>query len=172
MLKLAGMVIVILGSAALGLHQACMYMNRLNNLHEVKKAFLYIQGEIRYMSTPLPELLEEVAGRVKEPFRRFFTEVAAELSRKNAGMVREIWKECYHKEINKDVLEREAEEEFLEMGGQLGGTDSRTQEKAIDYFLEKWEFIIEKRQKEKTNKLRLYYVCGVAGGVLMVIILV
>ena len=162
MLKLAGMVIIILGSAALGMYQAGMYMNRLNNLHEVKKAFLYIQGEIRYMSTPLPELLEEVAGKIKGPFRRFFSEVAAELSRKNAGMVREIWKECYRKEITRDVLEKDAEEEFLEMGGQLGGTDCRTQEK----------FIIEKRQKEKTNKLRLYYVCGVAGGVLMVIILV
>ena len=172
MLKLAGMVIVILGSVALGMYQACMYVNRLNNLHEVKKAFLYIQVEIRYMSTPLPELLEEVAGRVKGPFRRFFTRVADELSGKNAGMVREVWKACYHKEITREVLEKEAEEEFLEMGGQLGGTDCRTQEKAIDYFLEKWEFIIEKRRKEMTNKLRLYYVCGVAGGVLMVIILV
>ena len=83
MLKLAGMVIVILGSVALGMYQACMYVNRLNNLHEVKKAFLYIQGEIRYMSTPLPELLEEVAGRVKGPFRRFFTRVADELSGNN-----------------------------------------------------------------------------------------
>lgn len=132
MLKLAGMVIILLGAAALGMYQAGMYVNRLNNLYEVKKAFLYIQGEIRYMSTPLPELLEEVAGRIKGPFRRFFSGVADELSRKNAGMVREIWKECYRKEITRDVLEKDAEEEFLEMGGQLGGTDSRTQEKAID----------------------------------------
>ena len=49
MLKLAGMVIILLGAAALGMYQAGMYVNRLNNLYEVKKAFLYIQGEIRYM---------------------------------------------------------------------------------------------------------------------------
>ena len=61
MLKLVGIVIVLLGSVALGMYQACMYVNRLNNLHEVKKAFLYIQGEIRYMSTPLPELF--IGGR-------------------------------------------------------------------------------------------------------------
>ena len=46
------------------------------------------------------------------------------------------------------------------------------QEKAIDYFLKKWDYLIEKRRKEKSEKLKLYYVCGVMGGLLMVIIIV
>ena len=71
MLKLAGMVIILLGAAALGMYQAGMYVNRLNNLYEVKKAFLYIQGEIRYMSTPLPE---RVPVHIRQAaYRRWFS---------------------------------------------------------------------------------------------------
>lgn len=172
MLKWIGIAIVLSGSTALGIYKSCMYINRLNNLQEIKKAFLFMQGEMRYMNTPMSELFYMVAHRIKGPFRQFFQKMAERLERKNEGDLREIWKCCMEEEIGVDVLEREAREEFLEMGGQLGCLDRQAQEKAIDYFLEKWEFIIEKRRKEKSNRLRLYYICGVMGGLLVVIILV
>lgn len=172
MLKWIGIVIVLSGSTALGVYKSCMYINRLNNLQEIKKAFLYMQGEMRYRNTPMTELFTMVARRIKGPFRCFFQSMAERLERKNAGDLREIWKCCLEEEIAGDVLEKEAREEFLEMGGQLGCLDRQAQEKAIDYFLEKWELIIEKRRKEKQNRLRLYYICGVMGGLLVVIILV
>lgn len=172
MLKLMGIVIVLLGSTALGVYKSCMYMNQLNNLQEIKKAFLFIQGEMRYMNTPVPELFNLVARRIRGPFCCFFEKMAERLEKRNAGDFREIWRSCLEEEIAEDVLEREAREEFLEMGGQLGCLDRQAQEKAIDYFLEKWEFIIDKRRREKSNRLRLYYMCGIMGGLLVVIILV
>lgn len=172
MLKWMGIVIVVCGSTALGVYKSGIYVSRLNNLYEIKKAFLYIQGEIRYMNTPMPEIFEAVAKRIKGPFRRFFLKMAGSLEQKNAGNFKEVWKCCLEKEILGEALEKEAREEFLEMGGQLGGMDRQAQEKAIDYFLEKWEFIIEKRRKEKSNRLRLYYICGVMGGLLLVMVLV
>ena len=71
-----------------------------------------------------------------------------------------------------EVLEREAVDVLREMGGQLGCLDMHAQEKAIDKKKKKWDYLIEKRRKEKSEKLKLYYVCGVMGGLLMVIIIV
>lgn len=172
MLRIVGIVIILLGSTAFGIYKSCVYVNRLNNLYEIKKVFLYIQGEIRYMNTPMPEVLEGAAIRVKGQLREFFFRIAEELNRKNRKEFRKIWEETIRQELSAEVMEKEALSELSQMGGQLGCLDLKAQEKAIDYFLQKWEFIIEKRRKEKESRLKLYYACGIMGGLLMVIILI
>lgn len=172
MVRIAGIVIVLLGTTAFGIYKSCVYVNRLNNLYEIKKVFLYIQGEIRYMNTPMPEVLDGAAMRVKGQLNRFFRHVAGELNQRNRKEFREIWEETIRQELSGEVMEKEALSELCQVGGQLGCLDLKAQEKAIDYFLQKWEFIIEKRRKEKDGRLKLYYACGIMGGLLMVIILV
>lgn len=172
MVKITGILIILLGTTALGVYKSGQYVRRLNNLYEVKKAFFYIQGEVRYMNTPMPETLEAAAGHVKEPFRCFFYDMARKLEQKNGRDFKGIWDETVSKNISGDMLEKEAREEFFEVGSQLGCLDLKAQEKAIDYFLEKWEFIIQRRRKEKNNRLKLYYVCGIVSGLLTVMILI
>lgn len=171
-LKAAGAILLLLGTTAFGIYKACMYNSRLDNLYEIKKAFLYIQGEIRYMNTPMPETLAGAARQIKGNCRLFFSRVASELDAGSGKELKQVWEKAVVNEIPQGVLEREAVETLREMGGQLGCLDIRTQEKAIDYFLKKWDFLIEKRRREKGEKLKLYYACGVMGGLLMVIIIV
>ena len=90
MVRIAGIVIVLLGTTAFGIYKSCVYVNRLNNLYEIKKVFLYIQGEIRYMNTPMPEVLDGAAMRVKGQLNRFFRHVAGELNQRNRKEFREI----------------------------------------------------------------------------------
>ncbi|MCM1246154.1 MAG: stage III sporulation protein AB [Roseburia sp.] len=172
MLKLAGIFIILCGTTALGMYKSCQYVTRFRNLTEIKKVFLYIQGEVRYRNTPMPETLEAAACKVKGPLGNFFRHVSGSLEKKSGLDFKEIWEQCLFQDVPGEILEREAREELAGMGSQLGCLDRQAQERAIDYFLDKWEFIIEKRQREKSNRLRLYYVCGVMGGLLVVIILV
>lgn len=172
MLKLVGVFVVLLGSTALGIYKSSQYVSRLNNLYEIKKAFLYIQGEIRYMNTPMAETMEAVAGRMKGSLRKFFHDTAIELEKRDAIAFSRVWDVSVKKNISKDILEKEAVDELLGIGSQLGCLDLKAQERVIDYFLEKWEILIERRQKEKNNRLKLYYMCGIMGGLLTVIILI
>ncbi len=171
-LKGVGIVLLLLGTTTFGVYQAGLYIRRLNNLYEIQKAFLYIQGEIRYLNTPLPEALEGAAYRVKEPCARLFSSVAEELGEKAGVEFQYVWKEAVCREITPEILEREAREELMEMGGQLGCLDGKTQERVINYFLEKWEGIIQQRCKEKSHRLKLYYVCGIMSGLLVMMILI
>ena len=166
-LKAAGAILLLLGTTAFGIYKACMYNSRLDNLYEIKKAFLYIQGEIRYMNTPMPETLAGAARQIKGSCRLFFSRVASELDAGNGKELKQVWDKAVVNEIPQGILEREAVEALREMGGQLGCLDIRAQEKAIDYFLKRWDFLIEKGEK-----LKLYYACGVMVGLLMVIIIV
>lgn len=172
MLKLMGIAVILCGTTALGIYKSCQYMSRFRNLNEVKRVFLYIQGEVRYRNTPLPETLAVAALRIKGPLGCFFQHVSGGLDEKRGQDFKAVWERCLREDISGEILEREAREELAGMGSQLGCLDRQAQEKAIDYFLDRWEYIIEKRQNEKGNRIRLYYVCGVMGGLLMAIILV
>lgn len=171
-LKIAGAVLLIFGTTAFGMYKGCQYNTRLMNLYEIKKAFLHIQGEIRYMNTPMAETLEGAARQIGGNCGSFFSRVATELQEGTRKELKQVWEEAVLQEIRGEFLEREAVEALREMGAQLGCLDKQAQEKAIDYFLNKWEFLIEKRRKEKNEKIKLYYVCGIMGGLLMVIIIV
>nr|MBP3599036.1 stage III sporulation protein AB [Eubacterium sp.] len=171
-LKGIGVVLLLLGTTAFGVYQAGRYMHRLNNLYEIQKAFRYIQGEIRYLQSPLTETLEGASYRVKGPCSRLFSKVACELAEKKGMEFQKVWRDTVRQEITAEVLDQEAREELLEMGSQLGCLDGMTQEKAIDYFLEKWEEIIRQRCQEKATRLKLYYVCGVTSGLLVVMVLI
>ena len=156
-IKIAGAMLLLLGTTAFGVYKGCLYNSRLDNLYEIKKAFLYIQGEIRYMNTPMPETLDGAARQMKGQCRKFFSRVAMELYAGRGTELKQVWEETISREIQGEIL---------------GCLDMHAQEKAIDYFLKKWDYLIEKRRKEKSEKLKLYYVCGVMGGLLMVIIIV
>lgn len=171
MTRFLGTILLLAGSAAFGIYQGCLYCSRLGVLYEVKKAFLHIQGEIRYMNTPMPEALESTSRLVKGACQRFFQRVATELEAGKGTELKSIWEEAVRREMTGENMEREAMEELLEIGGQLGCLDRKAQEKAIDYFLKKWDVLIEKRQKEKNIKLKLYYTCGIMSGLMIVIIL-
>ena len=171
MIKILGAVLLLLGTTSFGLYMGCRYNSRLHCLQEFKKAFLHIQGEIRYMNTPMPETFEITARMLRGVCREFFERVAAELSAGMGAELKAVWERTVKSVLTSDILEREAASELSDMGGQLGCLDRQAQEKAIEYFLKKWDVLIERRQQEKKSRLKLYYACGIMGGLMMVIIL-
>lgn len=172
MVKILGVILLLAGTTGYGLYKGCVYSEGLENLYEIKKAFLYIQGEIRYMNTPMPEVLEHAAAQSRGRCRAFFKRAAEGLLAGSGKELREVWEEAAARELGEGALEREALSALRGMGGQLGCLDRKAQERTIEYFLLTWDGLIERRQREKSEKLKLYYVCGIMGGLLMVIILV
>ncbi len=172
MIKWMGVLFLVLGTTAFGVYQAGRYIQRLNNMQEIRKAFLYIQGEIRYLNTPLPEALEGAACRVQGPCKELFLFVADNLNGQAGDEFYNVWKAGMHQVITSEMLEWEAREELKGIGSQLGCLDGKTQERVMEFFLEKWEGIIQQRCQEKKHRLKLYYVCGIMSGLLVVMILI
>ena len=171
-LKWLGAILLVAGTTAYGAYKGCLYKSRLEYMEEIKRAFLFIQGEIRYMNTPMPETLESTAHQMNGACRTFFAQVASGLLDGRGKAFRQVWEEAMKRGLPEEVLERETRAVLQEMGGQLGCLDRQAQEQAIDYFLKKWDELIVKKRQEKKDKLKLYYVCGVMSGLLMVIIIV
>ena len=68
--KIVGSLILVVGTAALGVYYAGQYMERLRNLIELKKALMQMQGELRYLHSAMPDLMETIGNRTQGVLRQ------------------------------------------------------------------------------------------------------
>ena len=74
--KIVGSLILVVGTAALGVYYAGQYMERLRNLIELKKALMQMQGELRYLHSAMADLLETIGNSTQGVLCRFFLSLA------------------------------------------------------------------------------------------------
>lgn len=170
--KIIGSLVLVAGTAALGVYYAGQYMERLRNLIELKKALMQMQGELRYLHSAMPELLETIGKRMRGVLKRFFLSLASEMEKREQGDFVSLWDRQIKEKIPDSALEPEARTLLWEMGRQLADNDRQSKEDGITFALKQLEEMIEKRNKEKQNRLKLYYVCGIMVGVMLTILLV
>lgn len=170
--KIIGSLVLVAGTAALGVYYAGQYMERLRNLIELKKALMQMQGELRYLHSAMPELLETIGKRMRGVLKRFFLSLASEMEKREQGDFVSLWDRQIKEKIPDSALEPEAKTLLWEMGRQLADNDRQSKEDGITFALKQLEEMIEKRNKEKQNRLKLYYVCGIMVGVMLTILLV
>ena len=162
--KIVGSLILVVGTAALGVYYAGQYMERLRNLIELKKALMQMQGELRYLHSAMPDLLETIGNRTRGVLSRFFLSLAKEMEKKEQGDFASLWDSQIKKKIPASALEPEAR--------QLADNDRQSKEDGITFALKQLEDMIQKRNKERQNRLKLYYVCGIMVGAMLTILLV
>ncbi|MGN1206509.1 MAG: stage III sporulation protein AB [Eubacterium sp.] len=170
--KIVGSVILFLGTAAMGIYYAGQYMERLHNLIELKKALMQMQGELRYLHSAMPEILETIGNRTCGVMSHFFVALGKEMEQKEHGDFESLWGWQVKENIPPSALEPEARSLLLETGRQLADNDRQTKEEGLTFALKQLEEMIHKRNKEKQNRLKLYYVCGIMVGAMLTILLV
>ena len=92
-MKWLGCLLIFSGFFYYGYLLSKKYEKNLHMLCEWCQKLLYLQNEIRYAKTPLPEVFERLGAEKKESIvSRFFKTVAGELG-KGEGSFEEIWTE-------------------------------------------------------------------------------
>ena len=71
MLRVAGACLILSASSLLGVQKSRQFTKRIEQLQELQRIVLLIQGEILYKNAALPEALRSSAGKVKVPFDSF-----------------------------------------------------------------------------------------------------
>ncbi|HBZ64733.1 MAG TPA: hypothetical protein DEO89_09125 [Lachnospiraceae bacterium] len=170
--KIVGSLILVVGTAALAVYYAGQYMERLRNLIELRKALMQMQGELRYLHSAMPDLLETIGNRARGVMSCFFLSLAEEMEQREQGDFASLWCGQVKKKIPPSALEPEARSLLLETGRQLADNDRQSKEEGLTFALKQLEEMIRKRNKEKQNRMKLYYVCGIMVGVMLTILLV
>lgn len=169
MLRLAGGLCVVLGSAALGLHGVFRLKERVRVLRRLLEALAYLEEELAFQLTPLTALLQRLGQGTEGPVGHFFSECLASFQKAPEAGLRESWQRAMEARL---PMLAEAEREALSaLGTMLGRYDAQGQQKAIRHTAARLETCLAAACEARDRLGRVYAVVGAAGGLLAVIVL-
>ncbi|MCL1863634.1 MAG: stage III sporulation protein AB [Defluviitaleaceae bacterium] len=168
-IRVAGMLLIMVGSVGLGLFFAAKESFRVQDLLEFKKALLILSSEIEYMRSTLAEACKNVAKRTSGGVSLVFDNFAEGLKDTNGETAYQLW--ITFIQNDKVLLAPEDRTVIEDFGKTLGYLDKEMQKNAIEYAV---AYIDEKttslRGKADKNK-RMYHSLGVIGGLLITVVL-
>lgn len=171
-LKVMGSILVIASTSLFGFLMGLEKKNRLRQLRQLKKYFSLLRGEIQYGYTPLPEALENMGKRNKNIFSDFFLEVAKKLKNYEGNSFYSIWSKEIEEKLSHTSLLKVDKQKLIGLGENLGYLGQDMQVKHIDLYMEGLEEEIKMEVSSSKEKIRLYQLLGVLGGIFVTIVMI
>ena len=155
----------------LGAYFAMKEKYRLQELEELERGMIYLQGQITYLSAPLAEALESISWKMNGQLGRIFQQTAEKLAERQRETAEEIWQEVWQREAAHTFLTGEDLQAILFFGRSLGYLDKMQQENSIGLLLRYIENALLQGRKRLEKNGRLYYGMGGLSGLLIVVTL-
>lgn len=172
-IKFIGAAFLIVAGCMSGKEISSNYLNRLRQLEEIKKTIIFICGEIKYNNSNLDYVFTKISKNSKGFIKEFLESVVKDLNGNTEREITDVWCENVEKEIKtKTSLEASDLNDLKDMGNLLGITDKDTQISNLNLYLEKIQLQIDKLEKEKDEKCRLYKTVATMFGLLIVITII
>jgi len=170
-IKIIGALIIITGTALIGFFMDKFEMYRMKDLENIKRALVFLKGEIDYMIASLPVAMEEVGSRVDSSIGKIFSHVGESMKNKRGYSAEKLWKESVELYKDRTYLSKEDIKNLLSLGTALGYLDKEMQKNNIDLLLVYLEDEIERLKVHRQKNGKLYKTLGFLGGILIVILL-
>lgn len=172
MLKLAGIIILMLGCIGLGIDKVSEEKRRLCHLREIRNMIVRIQNEMVYGKRTLPEICIILSRNTIEPYCSAFLQVFQRLEENDGTMLENIWKEQL-KNCMEDMPLEEAEKNILiNLPEHMGIMDGTMQAADIGQSLDMLTGHIAKTEAEYENKAKVIMSVSVMAGLFLVIWLI
>ena len=170
-LKTAGS-LAVMGAAVLwGFLRAAELKDQYHQMEYLYQLICRLQSEMRYGRTHLSEILSCMGCQLKEPYKSWFIELESRLQARDGGTLDEVWRQSTGTCLRESGLPKEELEHLSELGGQLGNADLEMQMKTLDICLMRLSISMKEHRKELGSRMQLCRWLGVAGGMLVVILL-
>ena len=170
-MKIAGMIVVFAGCAAVGIYYRMREMMCYRTLMELMQGMMVIQGEIASVRTPLPDAVFQAAKRTRGTASAFLNEVCERLEERSRD-VKSLWEDAVRKYFDHGQLKNEDLAELIRVGEVLGYLDVEMQLQSIRRYQSRLEAGIHRQQKEVEKKAALYPALGAAAGILCCLVFV
>ncbi len=164
-LKIAGGILVLFAAAMAGFSENAAMKRSIRLTEGFVHALSFLKEDMHFSMDYLDKTLKNCV-----PFagsaRTFFESVSEKIS--GGAGAGEVWEEELKKlpDLNADALSA-----LCELGHVLGKTDAQSQKKQIEACIERLKHMLEAQTNEQKTKGVLLQKCSVAGGLLIVILL-
>lgn len=167
--KLIGAVCVLLGCGGCGFCMATQYNKHIQMLRNLVASLEYMECELQYRNTPLPQLCHQTAEHVNGKIKDVFLMLADELDAQIAPNV----KVCMSSVLDRlDLRFGNLNGIFETLGRSLGEFDLPGQLRAFENTKYQCREMLGKLLEGKESRIRSYQTLGLCAGAALVIIFI
>jgi stage III sporulation protein AB len=162
---------IFLSSTYLGFNLAQRYVKRYESLKVLEKSIVYMENQILYVNTPLPETFDEVSHKYTGEWRSFFSEIAKDLKENNVQDVYGAFLNSLKNYKEQLCFKDEDENILLDFSKSLGESGIFGQEKIFKLVLSNVREQINEAKDLKNKNCKMYRCLGMSLGAAIVIFL-
>lgn len=169
MLKLIGAVLVVAGCGGIGFRIAANHRNEEKSLRQLIGILDYMECELQYRLTPLPELCRQASKEFSGLLGRVFWELSVEME----AQISPDLEMCMSVAVEKAVkLSPMVREELLLLGKSVGRFDMEGQLKGLEAVRQDCRRRLESLSYNRDTRLRSYQTLGLCAGAALAILFV
>ena len=169
-IRLLGMIFIMSSSTILGFYYSANESYRINDLRQMKKAFLILRSEIEYTLSPIKEAIESISNKIDKPVCEIFKEFKDYLEKSPRSGCDNLWEKSIINNKKRCFFAEEDIHMFLSFGKIAGGMDKKLQLGTIDMIIAFIEEKIEEAKIKSVKNKKLYRSLGILAGAALCIV--
>lgn len=163
-----GAILVIMGCGSFGFALCAAQKRDEWNLRQLAAALDYMQCELQYRLTPLPELCRQAGMHGKGSVGQVLRSLSQELENPlcpNVGI-------CMEKILTESTVSGKTKANLILLGDSLGRFDLEGQMKGLEAVRQHCREDIESLTRDKVSRMRSYQTLGLCAGAALVILFI
>lgn len=170
-MKFIGTGAVIGAASLLGVRAALLLEQAYQELVGLERLLMLLKGELKYSHTVLSQICSRVSRDAKEPYRSWLSQMGTRLECRDGPRISVIWRECAEECLNASCLPEKELAELAGLGELLEAGDLETQLSQLAGYQERLRMSARNMRAELREKKKLCCCLGIAGGILVSVLL-
>lgn len=168
-IRIIGAILIIIGCGSFGILLASNHRYQAKTLRQFTMILDFMECELQYRQTPLPELCQMSALGTDGLNRKIFSALSSELENQISPDV----EKCVSAVIQSmDSIPEKIKKCFLLFGQSLGRFDLDGQIKGIEMTKSEVNRILQEHTENQTNRIRCYQTLSICGGAAVAILFI
>ena len=166
--KIAGAILILLAGGGFGFCISAHRNRDIRLLKDIMRALVYMECELRYKLTPLPELFQKTSSVTTGPIGKLLQQIASTMEEQSAADIQAIVERVL---VRNPDLPDSCRSAMLQLGKTLGCFSMEGQATELKALQDHCSQTLDQKTKERDKYVRCYETLGLCCGAALVIIL-
>ncbi len=169
MLKVLGVALTVVSCGIVGFQIASTYLNEISQFKQLIRALEFMENELLYRRTPLPDLCRRVSGDATGKITHIFDKLASILDTQVSSNV----EQCMHIALSEtEGLSKEFTSVMKQLGNNLGKYDIEGQINGIRSVKDECGSVLKSLENNQSERVRSIKTLGLCAGAAVAILLI
>lgn len=171
MLKIVALSIIFLSISYIGYYYGESFKKRYKQLNTILKSVMFLNNEVIYSNSPLPEALDYVSIKVEDPIKAILKSTSNDLNEGKVSSAYEAFKKNYINLEGKFYLNKDDKNLIKDFLNGLGESSVYGQDKLFNLTIENMKMNCIKAEEDSKKNSKMFKALGVCVGAMVTIFL-